>query len=157
MVEVNSDAPSVKLKLVDQDRTNHDFELKDAYSKGSTVLYFFPAAFTGVCTKSSCELSNDLKQFSDMNTQIFGLSTDSPFTLKKFREENQLNYPLLSDWNREAIKAFEIVDDNFAGGLKGVAKRSLFAIKNGKITFQWIAETPGNYPPFEELKSHLAQ
>jgi len=155
MVEIGQNAPSVILKLTDEEKTNEKFELNNAYSKGTTVLYFFPAAYTGVCTKSSCELRNDIHEFAKLDAHIFGVSTDSPFTQKKFISDNELNYPLLSDWNKSAIKAFDIEDNDFAGGLVGVSKRSLFVIKEGKIAFKWVADSPGNYPPFDEMKKVL--
>ncbi len=155
MVEVGQDAPSVKVKLTDKEKINEDFELRTAYNKGSTVLYFFPAAFTGVCTQTSCALRDDIEEFSKLKTQIFGISVDMPFTHKKFITDNNLNYPVLSDWNKQAINAFKIKDENFAGGLTGVAKRALFLIKESKIIYKWVADSPGNYPPFDELKAKL--
>ncbi|MHA2031979.1 MAG: redoxin domain-containing protein [Candidatus Kariarchaeaceae archaeon] len=155
MINIGDRAPSVRLKINDSENVNLDFDLQTAYDKGITILYFFPAAFTGICTKSSCELRDTLSDFQELEVQLFGISVDSPFVLKKFHTENNLNYALLSDWNKNAIKAFDVVDDNFAGGLIGFAKRSLFAVKNEQIMFKWVAETPGNYPPFEELKVKL--
>jgi peroxiredoxin len=155
MINIGEKAPTANLKIVNSEVVNHEFELQTAYNNGTTLLYFFPAAFTGVCTKSSCELRDDLNEYQDMNVQIFGISVDSPFVLKKFHSENSLNYSLLSDWNKNAIKAFDIIDDDFAGGLKGFGKRSLFLIKDGELIFKWIADNPGNNPPFEELKAKL--
>ncbi|MHA2090397.1 MAG: redoxin domain-containing protein [Candidatus Kariarchaeaceae archaeon] len=155
MVNIGDMAPAVNMKFSSQDVVNQNFNLQEAYDRGTTILYFFPAAFTGVCTKSSCEIRDKLSDFTSINTQIYGVSTDMSFTLKKFIEENSLNYPILSDWNKEAISAFGIVDDNFAGGLTGVSKRSLFLVKDGRIAYEWVAETPGNYPPFDEVKALL--
>ncbi|MHA2171230.1 MAG: redoxin domain-containing protein [Candidatus Kariarchaeaceae archaeon] len=155
MVNIGDMAPPVNMKFSSQDVVNQSFNLQEAYDRGTTILYFFPAAFTGVCTKSSCEIRDKLSDFTSINTQIYGVSTDMSFTLKKFIEENSLNYPVLSDWNKEAINAFGIVDNNFAGGLTGVSKRSLFLVKDGRIAYVWVAETPGNYPPFDEVKALL--
>ena len=66
-----------------------------------------------------------------------------------------LTYPLLSDWNKEGIQAFQIEDNNFGRGLVGFAKRSLFVIKDKVITYKWVAENPGEYPPFSDLKGIL--
>lgn len=155
MVEIGDLAPNAKVKMTTNDQVNAEVNLHDLYGEKNTVLYFFPAAFTGVCTKSSCQLRDDLKEFEELNANIYGLSTDMPFSQKVFREQNNINYPLLSDWNKEAIKSFGSIDDSFAGGLMGVAKRSLFLISENKIKFKWIAETPGTYPPFDELKQIL--
>lgn len=155
MVSVGEKAPEVTLRLTDTEHVNKDFNLKEAYGKGTTVLYFFPAAFTGVCTKSSCELRDSIKEFQELHAQLYGVSVDSPFVHKKFHNENNLTYPLLSDWNKKAISAFKIEDNNFANGLVGFSKRSIFAIKNNIIIYKWIADSPGNYPPFSELKEKL--
>jgi peroxiredoxin len=157
MIAIGDPAPKVTLKLTDQEKVSETLELSDAYNRGTTVLYFFPAAFTGVCTKSSCELRDDIQEFGRLGAQIFGVSTDMPFSQRKFIQDNDINYPLLSDWNKEAIKAFGIVDDNFGNYFTGVAKRSLFVIKDSKISFKWIAGNSGQYPPFDELKIHLQQ
>lgn len=154
MVTIGDIAPSVTGRLTYQDQINSEFQLKEAFNEGMTVLYFFPAAFTGVCTKSSCELRDDLTEFKELGTSIYGISADMPFSHKIFAEKNNINYPLISDWNREIIDAYGVRDDNF-GGLKGVPKRSLFLISDGKITFKWIAEHPGRYPPFDDLKQQL--
>ena len=154
MVEIGDQAPTAKLWKTAPEGADREFDLANAYKEGTTVLYFFPAAFTGVCTESSCQLRDDIEEFSQLNAKLYGVSVDLPFSQQKFMELNNLNYPLLSDFNKELINAFDIVDNNFVG-FKGVAKRSLFGIKDGKIVFKWVADAPGNYPPFDELKSKL--
>ena len=69
-------------------------------------------------------------------------------------KQNELNYPLLSDFNKELISKFGIVDDDFVG-FKGVAKRSLFLVKDKKIAYKWVADVPTDYPPFDDLKEAL--
>jgi len=156
MVDIGGFAPDADVKMTTENEINLDFSLKQAYEKNEiSVFYFFPAAFTGVCTSSSCQLRDDIKEFSDIGADIYGISTDMPFSQKIFIQQNEINYPLLSDWNKEMIIAFEVVDDKFAGYFRGVAKRSLFAIQNEKIIFKWIADNPGQYPPFDDLKDTL--
>ncbi len=156
MVDINELAPNAHLKRVNiaENIVNEDFELKDAYSEGIVVLYFFPAAFTGVCTKSTCALQDDLADFSSLDAHLYAISVDGPFTLKAFAEQHNLTYDLLSDFNKEAIQAFDVAYDDFLG-LHLVAKRSLFAIKDGKISYKWVTDNAGDYPPFGELKEHL--
>ena len=154
MVNIGDTAPSAIGRQTFQDDVNSEFHLDEAYEKGMTILYFFPAAFTGVCTRSSCELRDDLAEFSELGAKIYGISTDMPFSHNVFAEMNNINYPLLSDWNKDIIEAYGIRDDNF-GGMRGVAKRSLFLINDKKIVFKWIGEHPGKYPPFDELKQQL--
>lgn len=122
----------------------------------NVVLLFFPAAFTGVCTKEMCESRDSLSYFNGMNAQVIGVSVDMPFTLAKFKEANQLNFPLLSDFNKEAITAYGAKYDNWILGLKGVAKRSSFVIdKDGVVRFAQVLENAGDYPDFAGIKKTL--
>lgn len=86
------------------------------------------------------------------------ISVDSPFTLKKFKEENNLNFPVLSDFNKSVSQAYGAFYEEFVLGLKGVSKRSAFLIdENGKIQYQEILENAGNLPNFEALEQVLSQ
>ena len=155
MVELGDTAPTAAVWRTNPDgEAEKQFELKNAYADGATVLYFFPAAFTGVCTSSSCDLRDQFKDFAELNAKLFGVSVDLPFSQGVFMKQNELNYPLLSDFNKELIEKFGVMDENFVG-FKGAAKRSLFLIKDGKIAFKWVANVPSDYPPFDELKSVL--
>ncbi len=121
---------------------------------GDTVFYFFPAAFTGVCTKSSCELRDSLSDYQELGVNVYGVSPDMPASQRVFAAQNNINYPLLSDWNKELIAAFDNTDHNF-GTFKGVPKRSLYLFRDGKLAFKWEGEHAGKYPPFDELKETL--
>ena len=122
----------------------------------NVVLLFFPAAFTGVCTKELCQTRDELATFNGMNAQVFGISVDMSFSLGKFKEVNQLNFPLLSDFNKEAIGAYDIRNESFAVGFKGVAKRASFVIdKEGTVVFAEVLPNPGDYPNFDGIKKAL--
>src|SRR5713226_3109704 len=94
-----------------------------------TVLVFFPGAFTSVCTKELCTFRDSLAKFNDLKAQVIAISVDSPFAQKAFAEQQRLNFTLLSDFTREAVRKFGIEDPNFGNGLlPGVAKRSVFVL-----------------------------
>ena len=155
MVEIGDTAPSAMIWKTNPDgEAERQFDLNSAYSNGTTVLYFFPGAFTGVCTNSTCDLRDQFKDFEELKAQLFGVSVDLPFSQGVFMKQNELNYPLLSDFNKELISKFGIVDDDFVG-FKGVAKRSLFLVKDKKIAFKWVADVPTDYPTFDDLKEAL--
>lgn len=118
-----------------------------------TVLAFFPGAFTGVCTKEMCTFRDGMGRFMEMHAQVIGISVDSPFAQKAFADQHELNFPLLSDFNRQAVRAFGIEDPNFVNGLlPGVAKRSVFVLDNsGKITYKWVSDNPGVEPNYDEV------
>ena len=62
--------------------------------KGKNVLLlFFPQAFTGTCTKELCAVRDDISRYSNVNAQVIGISVDSVFTLAKYKEEQQYNFP----------------------------------------------------------------
>lgn len=117
------------------------------------VLAFFPGAFTGVCTKEMCTFRDSLEKFNGLNAKVVGISVDSPYAQKAFADQHKLNFTLLSDFNRNAVKAFGIEDPNFAGGqLPGVAKRSVFVLdKDGKVRYRWVSDNPGVEPNYDEV------
>lgn len=122
-----------------------------------TVLAFFPGAFTGVCTKEACAFRDSMARFTGMQGQIIGISVDSPFAQKAFADANRLNFTFLSDFNRNAVRAFGIEDPNFAGGaLPGVAKRSVYILdRSGTIRYKWVSDNPAVEPNYDEVAEAL--
>jgi peroxiredoxin len=121
------------------------------------VLAFFPGAFTGVCKKEMCTLRDDIAKLEKLEAQVVGVSVNDPFTLKGFSEDNALNFPLLSDYTREAVKSFGVGMKDFAG-MKGytVAKRSIFvADGEGVIKWVWVTEDPRVEPDYAEIQRQL--
>jgi peroxiredoxin len=126
--------------------------LKDFANK-NVVLAFYPAAFTGVCEKELCTFRDALNDFASASTAVVGVSVDSPFANKEFAGKNGLNFPLLSDLNRDAIAKYDVVFNDLAG-VKGftVAKRSVFVIdKSGVIRYRWVAPEPKVEPNYAEV------
>ncbi len=120
-----------------------------------TVLAFFPGAFTGVCTKEMCTFRDSIAKFNELRAQVIGISVDSPFAQKAFADQNKLNFALLSDYNRQAVRAFDIEDRNFVNGLlPGVAKRSVFVLdKDGRVVYKWVSDDPTVEPPYAEVEA----
>lgn len=116
------------------------------------LLLFFPMAFTGVCTKELCSMRDDIARYSNTNATIIAISVDSYFTLAKFKELNQLNFTLLSDFNKEVSRAYGCLYEEFGLNLKGVSKRSAFVIdREGLIRYEEILENAGELPNFEAI------
>ncbi|MCE4603686.1 MAG: peroxiredoxin [Aeropyrum sp.] len=148
MVELGSKAPDFTLP-------NQDFEpvrLYDVLSKGRpVVLLFFPAAFSPVCTKELCAFRDKMAMLEKANAEILAVSVDSPWCLKKFQEENRLSFTLLSDYNREVIKLYDVYHEEVKG-LKMLAKRAVFIIKpDGTVAYKWVTDNPLNEPDYEEV------
>lgn len=128
--------------------------------RGKTVvLAFFPAAFTGVCEKELCSFRDSLAALNSLNATVLGVSVDAPFANKAFADKNGLNFPLLSDYAREAVRAYGVAHDDFAG-LPGytAAKRSVFVIDPaGVVRYAWVAPNPGVEPNYDEVKAAVQQ
>jgi peroxiredoxin len=127
-------------------------DLGDEIGKDKIVLLFFPLAFSSVCTKELCTMRDDWSKWSSLGAKVYGVSVDSPFVNKKFAEENDLPFPLLSDFNREASKAYGVLMEDLIG-LKDVSMRSAFVIdRNGKVAYSWVAENPGVEPDYAAVQ-----
>ncbi|HTY36609.1 MAG TPA: peroxiredoxin [Bacteroidota bacterium] len=151
-VRVGEKAPD--FTLVDADRKPRG--LGEFLGK-KTVIAFFPGAFTGVCTKEMCALRDSMSRFNEMNAQVIGISVDSPFANKSFATQNNIQFPLLSDYSRSTIGAYGIVLENFAG-LNGyaAAKRSVFILdKTGVVRYAWVTDNPGVEPNYDEVAKNL--
>ncbi|MDF1694948.1 MAG: redoxin domain-containing protein [Saprospiraceae bacterium] len=126
------------------------------YEGKNVVLLFFPLAFTGVCTTELCTMRDDIATYNNMNAEILAVSVDSPFSLGKFKEEQNLNFVLLSDFNKEVSRSYGALYEDFVLGLKGVSKRSAFVIdKNGTIRYAEVLENAGELPNFVAVRETL--
>jgi glutaredoxin-dependent peroxiredoxin len=148
MVDVGKRAPDVE--LVDTDRK----PVKISEYKGKPmVLLFYPGAFTGVCTKEMCTFRDGLTKYNQLGVNVIGVSVDGPFANKAFKDANSLNFPLLSDYARKAVKEYGVELDNFAG-LKGyvAAKRAVFILdKDQNVRFKWVGDNPGVEPDYDTV------
>ena len=121
------------------------------------MLLFFPQAFTSVCTAELCNLRDNISFYNDTNAQVFGISVDSVFTLAKFKEEQHLNFPLLSDFNKEASTAYGAIYDNWILDMKGVSKRAAFIIgKQGVVRYAEVLEDARQQPDFTAIQQTLS-
>ena len=150
--EVGQQAPDFELFDNDKNPT----KLSD--SKGeNVVLAFFPGAFTAVCTTEMCSFRDRSDSFNSMNAQVYGISVDAIFSQKAFSDANNLNFPLLSDYQREVGAAYGVSLPNFAG-MDGytASERAVFVIdKGGVIRFKWVGENPGKEPDYDEVQREV--
>ena len=152
--DVGSKAP--EFTLPNQDRES--VTLSAALAKGPVVLAFFPAAFSGVCQKELCTFRDGLLGgLSNLTkAQVFGVSVDTFFALKAFAVEQKLSFPLLSDFNKDAIRAYDVYNPDMVG-MKGIAKRSVFVIgTDGVIRYKEVLEDARNEPDYQKLNAALA-
>jgi peroxiredoxin len=152
-IEKGTQAPG--LKLFDSDKNS--INLSD-YKGKNVVVLFFPLAFTSVCTAELCNVRDNIASYNSLNAQVLGISVDSLFVLDKYKKEQNLNFPLLSDFNKEAAAAFGVLYETFpAFGMLGVSKRAAFVIdSNGVVQYSEECATPGDLPDFKAIQDTLS-
>lgn len=127
-----------------------------SYHGKNVVVLFFPLAFTSTCTAELCGVRDDINDYGKMDAEVLAISVDSLFTLAKFKEEQGLNFNLLSDFNKTASQAYDSLYDTFVLEMKGVSKRSAFLIdRDGVIRYAEVLESAGDVPNLEALKEIL--
>jgi peroxiredoxin len=131
--------------------------LKD-YRGQNVLLLFFPLAFTGTCTKELCGVRDNIALYNNANAQVFGISVDSLHTLAKYNEEQQFNFTLLSDFNKEVSEAYGSIYPLFGYDMRGVSKRSAFVIdKDGVVQYAEILENASHIPDFSAIQGVLTR
>src|ERR1700748_3136255 len=120
-IQVGQHAPDFTLR----DNEKNKVTLSEQSGK-NVVLIFFPLAFTGTCTKELCSIRDTYNIYDTLNARVYGISVDSLHALDKFKREQNLNFPLLSDFNKEVSAAYDTIYDHFYNDMKGVSKRSAF-------------------------------
>ena len=131
-------------------------KLSEFYGK-KTILAFFPAAESPVCTAEMCALRDSLDSLRDLGANVVGISVDGPFANKFFVQNRHLNFPVLSDYRRDTIRKYGIVMKKL-GPLEGydAAKRSVFILdENGKVIYRWVSDNPLVEPNYSEIKDSL--
>src|SRR5436305_3910636 len=150
-IKVGTHAPHITLH--DSDRKPVNFPEHGQV----TVLAFFPAAFTGVCTKEVCSLRDAIADYKSLDATVYGISVDSPFSLAEFKKQQNLPYALLSDHKHEAITAYDVIYENLANIGYVAARRSVFVVdQHGNVSWSWISDKPTDEPAYEDVKKAVA-
>ena len=151
-VEIGSTAPD--FTLPDHERRSVTLS---QFRGQPAVLAFFPAAFSSVCTKELCTFRDGLSQLGALRAQVLGISVDTFFALKAFHDQQALTFPLLSDFNKEVIRQYDVFKDEMVG-LKGIAKRAVFVIDGaGVVRHREVLEDARNEPDYQKVFDALAK
>ena len=153
-VEVGMAAPDFSLYDADRKATS----LSDFRGK-NVVLAFYPGAFTGVCTTEMCTFRDRMDGLNSLNAQVLGISVDGAFAQKAFSDQNSLNFPLLSDFQREAVNQYDLAISNFAG-MEGytASKRAVYVVDGeGVVRYAWVGPNPGVEPDYDEVQAELGK
>jgi glutaredoxin-dependent peroxiredoxin len=137
-------------------------KLSDNFGKKNTLLLFFPMAFTATCTTEMCDVSSGLSAYSNMNAAVYGISGDNPFAQEAWAQKEKIAVPLLSDYEHQVAKAYDVMYDSFLPqmnlGMGGVPKRSAFIIdKNGVIQYAESNDDARQLPNFDKIKAKLME
>ena len=152
-VDVGGRAPDFTLVNQEREKVTLSSELK----KGHVVLAFFPGAFSGTCTKELCTFRDTMSNFGKVNANVLGISTDTFFALKAWSDQQRFGFPLLSDYNKEVINAYGVVNPDMIG-LKNIAKRAVFVIdKGGTVRYREVLDDARNEPDYNRLNEELAK
>ena len=153
-VEVGQQAP--EFTLYDADRKERSLS---EFKGQNVVLAFYPGAFTGVCTTEMCTFRDRMEQFNSLNAQVLGISVDGAMAQKAFSDQNNLNFPVLSDFQRKVVNQYDVELPNFAV-LEGyvAAQRAVFVLdKGGVVRYKWVGPTPGLEPDYDEVKDAVSK
>ncbi len=127
--------------------------LSDFQGTDNVVILFFPLAFSSVCQDELCQVRDSWPEASELGAQVLAISVDSPFVVKRFAEETGVGFPVLSDFNKEAMAAYDVMYQDFFGS-RGVAKRSAFVVdKTGTVRYAWVTEDAGVLPDFDAIRA----
>jgi peroxiredoxin len=139
------------------DPAKKERRLSEFIQKGNVVIAFFPFAFSPTCDREMCIFRDGMSRFNALQANVIGISVDSAYTLKVYAQTYNLEYPLLSDFNKKVSRAFDVLQDPWTDmGYKGVSKRAVFVLdRKGILRYRWVTDVPGDEPPYNEVVESL--
>jgi len=151
-VDLGAKAPDFTL----HNQNREDVTLSEELKKGPVILAFFPAAFSGTCQQELCTFRDSMADFNKVSANVLGVSTDTFFALKAFADQQKLDFPLLSDYNKDVIRKYGVVNPDMIG-LKDIAKRAVFVIdRGGVVRHREVLDDARNEPDYGKVKQALA-
>ncbi len=156
-IKTGTKAPDFTLKSKTPGGQLVDVKLSDNFGKKNTVLLFFPAAFTGVCTQEMCDITAGLNAYTQVNADVIGVSIDTPFAQEAWAQKEKIGIRLASDLNKEVTKKYDVVFPMLAG-VGDTSARAAFVIdKAGVVQYAEQTPTPKDLPNFSAIKETLAK
>jgi len=152
-IQIGQQAPDFTLR----DNEKNKVTLSEQRGK-NVVLLFYPLAFTSTCTKELCMMRDNIATYNNLDAQVYGISVDSLFAQDKFKKEQNLNFPLLSDFNKVVSTAYDTIYDHWFNDMDGVSKRSAFVIdKEGVVRYAEVLENASEIPNFDAIQKCLKE
>jgi len=143
-------APDFEAKVTDVEDVE-DFTLSENLGDGPVVIGFFPFAFTGVCGQQMGDLRDNLDELTDEGATVYGLSVSSPFALQEWANQNEFDFELIADWNREATEAFGFEYDEMMGLQRPAQRAAVIINSEGDVEWTWSTKDPGQKPDIDEI------
>ena len=153
-IAVGTKAPEFSLKSKDAEGVK-DIKLADNLGKKNTILLFFPLAFTSVCTKEMCDITQGIKAYQDLGAAVYGISVDSPFAQEAWAQKESIRIPLLSDLNKKTAAAYGVLLDDLLGFGSTSARAAFVIDKQGIIRYSEQTPTPKDLPDFAKIQAAL--
>jgi glutaredoxin-dependent peroxiredoxin len=142
--------------MLTRDDARTTVSLADYMGRGPVLVLFYPMAFSSTCTEEMCTVADDYSAYEGLGANVVAISVDSPYVNARFRDECGASFPFLSDFNRTAARDYDVLREEF-GALDGVSERAAFVIDAaGTITFSWVGENPGVFPPLDRIREAVA-
>ncbi|MEM9398898.1 MAG: redoxin domain-containing protein [Verrucomicrobiota bacterium] len=153
---VGTKAPDFTLKCKTEDGVQ-DVKLSDNFGSKKTVILFFPLAFTGVCTQEMCDITAGIKDYQELDAEVYGISVDSPFAQEAWAQKESITIKLLSDLNKKTAQNYDVLLPDLLG-LGSVSARAAFVVsKDGEIVYSEQTPTPKDLPDFSSVKDALSK
>jgi len=153
-IAVGTKAPDFTLKSKDTEGVK-DIRLSDNFGKRNTVLLFFPLAFTSVCTKEMCDITQGIKAYQDLDAAVYGISVDSPFSQEAWAQKENIGIPLLSDLNKKVAADYGVLLDDLLGFGATAARAAFVVDKQGVVRYAEQTPTPKDLPDFAKVQAAL--
>ena len=154
-IPIGAKAPDFTLKTKTAEGLK-DVRLSDNFGKRQTVLLFFPLAFTSVCTQEMCDVTSGLGAYAGLDADVYAISVDSPFAQEAWARQNQIKVTVLSDLNRAATRAYDVLFPMLAG-VGDTSARAAFVIgRDGIVKYSEQTPTPKDLPDFGAIRAALA-
>jgi peroxiredoxin len=153
-IAIGTKAPDFTLKTMTADGLK-DVKLSDNFGKKTTVVLFFPLAFTGVCTQELCDVTGGLGDYTSLNAEVVAISVDSPFAQAAWAKQNKIGVTLLSDLDKKVAAAYGVIFPGLAG-IGDTSARAAFVVgKDGVVTYAEQTPTPKDLPNFSAIKAAI--
>ena len=152
-LNVGDKAPDFTLPYATKDTIVQALKLSDVIGKNNLVLAFYPADWSGGCTKEMCTMRDNFGELSNLDATVYGISGDYVFSHREWAKYHNLQFGLLSDHNHDVAKEYHSYNPS-----SGYNIRTVYVVdKQGRIAYIDLAYNAGSTESLDKLKAALAK